>query len=221
MKQLHLRVDLAGTWLASHPTEGGFLVNCTIDTSVDRDSISKVKYSGLGGFSADRILHGDDEACSKSVLGWQDSAILDETGLCCWVSGKVARLHFKRTPSLLAGKMALLWTEEREKDPDEIAAMKRDYDVIQAAGLEALQGIMSDDFDDLSLAVQYQYGSQMDEGMKPLVDFTDDGKCTAKKYCGIGWGGYALYLFNHVDDRHDFVEANEDATIIEPWMRYL
>ena len=45
----------------------------------------------------------------------------------------------------------------------------------------------------------------------------------AQKYCGAGWGGYALYLFDTTEERADWLKRasreGHEARAIEPYMR--
>jgi hypothetical protein len=53
--------------------------------------------------------------------------------------------------------------------------------------------------------------------MDPLPEA---GECLARKYCGGGFGGYALYLFGNTDERGRFVEQNAPARAIEPYSNW-
>jgi hypothetical protein len=44
----------------------------------------------------------------------------------------------------------------------------------------------------LGKAIALSYGVQLSEGMTPIEDVPG---CVGRKYCGGGFGGYALYLF--------------------------
>jgi hypothetical protein len=50
--------------------------------------------------------------------------------------------------------------------------------------------------------------------MKTIPSFGE----TAKKYCGGGWGGYALYLFENEVDRNQFLSM-ENTISIEPFLQ--
>lgn len=67
-------------------------------------------------------------------MGWQDPAAIKETGLCVWRSGPRPVLDFKSGGEFLRGRMALLWTGKPHVTP-ELAALPRDYDMIEAAGM--------------------------------------------------------------------------------------
>ena len=61
------------------------------------------------------LLSGEDGVGSELKLGvgWQDPAIIQETGICVWKSGLHPELHFKRNGDMLRGLMAILFTERR------------------------------------------------------------------------------------------------------------
>ena len=111
--------------------------------------------------------------------------------------------------------MALNYTEQ-EHDTPNIAEYKRDYDLIYKAGQVAAQAVYEEDLNKLTQAVQLSYQAQMDEGMQPLID---NDKCLACKYCGGGWGGYAVYLFATNGQREKFVSAHPLAKAIEPYIK--
>ncbi|MEY4243233.1 MAG: hypothetical protein RLZZ245_818, partial [Verrucomicrobiota bacterium] len=86
-----LRVDLAGGWLDvprfSRP--GEYIVNCAISPLVSLREWPYEKQAGLGGSGAWALLNGRDGVESEIDLGvgWQDPAVIRETGLCVWRSG--------------------------------------------------------------------------------------------------------------------------------------
>jgi mevalonate kinase len=43
----------------------------------------------------------------------------------------------------------------------------------------------------------------------------------ACKYCGGGYGGYALYLFKTTEARDTFVNQEDKAMVIEPYLKPL
>lgn len=218
-KEAPLRVDLAGGWLdvPRFAREGGFIVNCAISPLVSINSWNYEKRAGLGGSGAWAILNGNDGVLSELNLGvgWQDPAIIQETGLCIWKSGQRPVLHLKRNGDMLKGLMAVNFTEQ-EHDTPNIAEYKRDYDSIYKAGQIAAQGVFEEDINKLAKAVQLSYHVQVDEGMDPLID---NDKCLACKYCGGGWGGYAVYLFSSPEQRDKFVSNRPLAKAIEPYIR--
>jgi hypothetical protein len=54
---------------------------------------------------------------------------------------------------------------------------------------------------------------QIGEGMNELPVFNE----IAKKYCGGGWGGYAVYLFENSREREKFLQK-ENTSKIEPFL---
>lgn len=213
-----LRVDFAGGWLdvPRLARTGAYIVNCAISPLV---SLRKWRYrarAGLGGSGAYALLRGDDGVRSELDLGvgWQDPAVIVETGLCVWKSGPVPRLDLKRDGEILSGLMALLWTGKPHDTPSFID-LARDYDRIQEAGQIARDAVLRNSLDDLARAVRCSYQVQLGEGMQPLPD---ESNALAKKYCGGGWGGYAVYLFATEAHRDAFVKRC-DGIAIEPYLK--
>ena len=68
----------------------------------------------------------------------------------------------------------------------------------------------------LADSVGISYQMQLKEGMLPLPEVTTAIAC---KYCGGGFGGYALYLFETAKNRDNFVASNELVIPIEPYLR--
>ena len=212
--KLPLRVDFAGGWLdvPRFARPGGFIVNCTITPMV---SLTEWPYhkpgAGLGGSAAWRMLNGEDPFAGElaSGVGWQDPAVIQETGLCVWRSGPRPVLEVKLNPDLLAGRMALLWTGISHNCPD-IVDRKRDYGEIYYIS-NAAADVDYRGYPALCRGVRQSLRLQYEEGMPPLPEMPG---ALAHKYCGAGWGGYALYLFGSRADR--------DASglfPIEPYMR--
>ena len=218
MKTVPLRVDFAGGWLDvprfSRP--GGFIVNCAITPMVSLEKWDYKIGGGIGGSAAKAILDGVDpfEFESKQA-GWQDPAVILETGLCVWRSGVNPVLHAKYNPDWLNGKMAIVFTEDRRITTKEICANRKDFRLIVDAGCIAEQAIRSKKIEDLGQAIGTSYMAQIDEGMKALEWCKT---CIAMKYCGSGWGGYAFLLFDRKDYRDQFV-ADNGAIAIEPYMK--
>lgn len=206
-----LRVDFAGGWLdvpeLSRP--GEFIVNCAISPLVSLEHWPYHKNAGLGGSAAFHLLNGRDPLAEelKAGVGWQDPAVIKTTGFCVWESGVRPKLRYRNSGRMLRGIMALYWTGE----PHDTAAIKskdRDYTLICAAGRFAAKG------ETLLRGVQFSYDAQLAEGMKPLNSFDS----IAFKYCGSGWGGYALYIFKTEQNRDAFVLGHpEKALAIEPY----
>ncbi|KKQ56608.1 MAG: Cytidyltransferase-related domain protein [Parcubacteria group bacterium GW2011_GWA2_38_13] len=215
-KQIPLRVDFAGGWLdvPKFSRNGGYIVNCAISPLV---SLSHWEYeikSGLGGSAAYSVLMGKNavETELNIGVGWQDPAIISETGLCVWRSGELPVLEMKINPSFLLGKMTLYWTGTTHSTPDN-TNRARDYDLIYKAGIIAADAIFYKQFEKLWEAVKLSYRAQLQEGMSALPDFGE----IAKKYCGGGWGGYALYIFDNVIERDKFL-IQKNTKKIEPYI---
>ena len=218
-KEAPLRVDFAGGWLdvPRFSKAGGFIVNCAISPLVSLSSWEYEKRSGLGGSAAWALLNGQDGVDSELNLGvgWQDPAVISETGLCVWRSGLRPMLHLKRNGDMVKELTALLYTEEQHDTP-EIAARARNYQLIYDAGTVAAEAVLREDVGRLAEAIRMSYGVQIEEGMNPLPHRES---CLACKYCGGGWGGYAVYLFQSANDRNAFVKSNAQAKAIEPFVR--
>jgi cytidyltransferase-like protein len=216
-QQVPLRVDFAGGWLdvprLARP--GAFVVNCAVSPLVSLREWPYEKQAGLGGSGAWALLKGDDgvEAEIDLGVGWQDPAIIRETGLCVWRSGPRPVLHLKRRGDLLAGRMALLYTGG-DHDTPAVVGNNRDYDLIEQAGRLAADAVLADDLPKLAAAVQLSYRAQTGEGMAPLPDAAG---CLARKYCGGGWGGYAVYLFTDRPARDAFLSTPKSRAI-EPFI---
>ncbi|MBK1827797.1 adenylyltransferase/cytidyltransferase family protein [Haloferula rosea] len=214
-----LRVDFAGGWLDvprfSRP--GEFVVNCAISPMVSLRDWSYEKQSGLGGSGAWALLNGRCGIESEIDLGvgWQDPAVIRETGLCVWRSGEKPSLDFKQSGDFLRGKMAILWTGKQHDTPG-VVGVPRDYDRIAESGRLARTAVMESDLDKLGQAVALYHQTQLDEGMDRLEPVANS---ISHKYCGGGYGGYALYLFASATDRDRAVGENENVQAIEPFIR--
>lgn len=191
-----LRVDFAGGWLdvPKFAREDGFIVNVAIKPLVTKEYWPYEKNSGLGGSAAYSLLCGNNAVETElgNGVGWQDPAVLMETGLCAWRSGPLPRLWIKRSPDMLEGKMAIYWTGKPHVTAD-LVDMKRDYKRIHIAGCQAAQAVSDNSFRHLCTAVRETYGVQLNEGMDALPYFGE----IACKYVGGGHGGYAVYLFDN------------------------
>lgn len=194
-QQAPLRVDFAGGWLdvPRHARPGAFVVNCAISPLVSLSEWPYEKFSGLGGSGAWALLNGDDGVASELDLGvgWQDPAAIRETGLCVWRSGPRPDLAFKTDGALLRGRLALLWTGGGHDTPGN-ADRGRDYGLIERAGRVAAEAVLASDLAGLAEATRLSYQAQLGEGMAPLPEIPG---ALAAKYCGGGWGGYALAIF--------------------------
>jgi glycerol-3-phosphate cytidylyltransferase-like family protein len=213
-----LRIDFAGGWLdvPRFARPSAHIVNCAISPLVSLHHWPYHARAGLGGSGAYALLRGDDSVSAELNLGvgWQDPAIIFETGLCIWKSGPRPRLELKRDGELLRGCMALIWTGNPHDTPG-VVHLKRDYDLIQRAGALAREAVLFENLPLLAESVRMSYAAQLGEGMEPLSDVPDALAC---KYCGGGWGGYAVYLFQAEADRDQFV-AQAGAVAIEPYLR--
>lgn len=217
-KQLPLRVDFAGGWLdvPKFSKPDSYIVNCTISPLVSLTDWPYEKGGGLGGSAAFAILNGKDGIESELNLGvgWQDPAVILETGLCVWRSGLRPVLDCKFNPDFLKGKMALLWTGKNHVTFNN-TDNARDYQKIIEASRYAKEAVRLLSFYDLCHAVELSYRIQLTEGMDPLPKI---GYELARKYCGGGHGGYALYLFEEKKERDLFLkEAN--TLKIEPYSK--
>jgi cytidyltransferase-like protein len=213
-----LRVDFAGGWLdvPRHARDGAFIVNCAISPLVSLKDWGYHLQSGLGGSGAWALLNGKDSIKSELDLGvgWQDPAVIRETGICVWRSGKQPELQFKRNGDFLCGHMALHYTDIPHDTPGN-ADNDRDYDLIEQAGKIAQQAVLQSDRLKLGKAISMSYQTQLKEGMKQLP--RAEG-CIGRKYCGGGWGGYALYLFESSSARDTFVASANCNRPIEPYI---
>jgi cytidyltransferase-like protein len=214
-----LRVDFAGGWLdvPRHAREGGFIINCAITPMVSLREWNYEQRSGLGGSGAWALLNGQSGVQSEIALGvgWQDPAIIRETGLCVWRSGQLPDLCVKRDGTMLAGRMAVYFTGSQHDTPA-MSEDERDYDMIVESSMLAAEGVEDQDIYKLAEGVKLYHKMQLKEGMEPLPPA--DGML-AHKYCGGGFGGYALYLFDDPAKREAFVENTEAARAVEPYLR--
>ncbi|MEK9185942.1 MAG: adenylyltransferase/cytidyltransferase family protein [Patescibacteria group bacterium] len=213
-----LRVDFAGGWLdvPRFSRKGGYIVNCSISPMVSDKSWPYEIGGGLGGSAARAILDIKNGVSSELKLGvgWQDPAIIEETGLCVWRSGAKPILDSKHNPEWLNGKMAILFTGKSHNTPN-LANLKRDYGTIYQAGLLAKKAVEKSSLSMLAKAVGKSYSVQLKEGMDKLPDLN---KFMAKKYLGGGHGGYALYIFKDKKDRDKALD-HKDAKVIEPYIK--
>lgn len=214
-----LRVDFAGGWLDvprfSRP--GEFVVNCAISPLVSLREWPYEKQAGLGGSGAWALLNGRDGIESEIDLGvgWQDPAVIRETGLCVWRSGHQPMLDFKHNGDFLAGRMAIYWTGTQHDTPA-VANFPRDYDRIAQSARIAREGVLHADLGCLAAGVTLYHAAQLDEGMDPLPEIPG---AVARKYCGGGHGGYAFYLFNDPACRDTVVATMPELHVVEPFCR--
>lgn len=191
-----LRVDFAGGWLdvPRYARAGGYVVNCAISPTVSLREWPYERNAGLGGSGAWALLNGKDGIGSELDLGvgWQDPAVVAETGLCVWRSGPRPFLEVKTNGEMLRGRMAIYWTGG-DHDTPAVVDGARDYDAIVRAGAVARDAVWRDDRAGLAAAVLQSYAVQRAEGMAALPEGIPGA--LAWKYCGGGFGGYAVYLF--------------------------
>jgi cytidyltransferase-like protein len=214
-----LRVDFAGGWLDvprfSRP--GEFIVNCAISPLVSLREWPYEKQAGLGGSGAWALLNGRDGFESEIDLGvgWQDPAVIRETGLCVWRSGQRPVLDFKHNGDFLSGRMAIYWTGTQHDTPG-VANLPRDFDRIAQSGRIARDGALQADIQLLAKGVDLYHQTQLDEGMEILPDIAG---AISRKYCGGGYGGYALYLFNERSARDAALSSTPQLRAVEPFCR--
>ena len=216
-----VRVDFAGGWLdtpGKHRT-GGYVVNCAISPMVSQEKWIYSQRSGLGGSSAWAYINKINpfQFDMEHGNGWQDSAIILETGCCVWHSGDTPVLDFKNTGEFLRGKMALFNTNIPH-DTAVLSDKDRDIERIKEISKIARSGVLNCNIKELAKSVQLTYEMQLKEGMKPLSNQDLQGFLGCK-YCGSGHGGYVLYLFETVADRDKVVQTHKDFLSIEPYCR--
>ena len=214
-----LRIDFAGGWLDvprfSRP--GEFVVNCAISPLVSLREWPYEKQAGLGGSGAWALLNGRDGVDSEIDLGvgWQDPAVIRETGLCVWRSGLTPVLDFKQNGDFLTGRMAIYWTGSPHDTPG-VVNQPRDYDGIARSARVAREGALQADIRCLADGVHLYHLTQLAEGMDPLPDIPG---AIARKYCGGGHGGYALYLFDAPALRDAAIATTPELRPVEPLCR--
>jgi cytidyltransferase-like protein len=212
-----LRVDFAGGWLdvPRFAREGGSIVNCAISPLVSLKEWPYERNAGLGGSGAWALLNGRDGVSSELDLGvgWQDPAVIRETGLCVWRSGPKPDLEIKTDGAILEGRLALYWSGRPHSTPD-LADRRRDYDAIFKAGRAACEAVWRNDPELLAVSVRMSWEMQTKEGMDALPG--DVPGALAWKYCGGGFGGYAVYLFDGKGSR-DAACKREGFRPIEPY----
>lgn len=214
-----LRVDFAGGWLdvPANAIPGEYIVNCSISPTVSLKAWDYRQGAGLGGSGGWSVLNGWDPVNSELGLGvgWQDPAVIAETGACVWCSGPRPVLDFKNTGEFLAGRMAVYDTRIKHDTPG-LAALERNFEKIAKAARVARLGVQEKDINVLAVSVQLSYQLQLEEGMLPLPEV---GDCLAHKYCGGGHGGYALYLYETPEARAAALADCEYLYPIEPYCR--
>jgi hypothetical protein len=213
-----LRVDFAGAWLdvPFFSIKGAYIVNCAISPRVSPTDWPYRKQGNLGESAAWNYLQGRDavEGDLKLGVGWQNPAVIKETGLCVWKSGATPVLALKDSGKMLAGKMALMWTGEG-KNVEEIVGKLRDYKAIRHAADLAKEAVLKQNIYKMAHAVNLTHDLQVSEGMLPLPMLEN---CLGRKYCGEGFGGYALYLFEDTEQR-DKASKFVPLTPVEPYYK--
>jgi cytidyltransferase-like protein len=219
-KDAPLRVDFAGGWLdvPRYAREDAYIVNCAIQPKVSLREWGYERNAGLGGSGAWALLNGNtgvEEELNLGV-GWQDPAVIRETGLCVWRSGRKPSLEFKTDGDMVRGKMALWWSGKPHDTPS-MSDQKRNYDAIAAASRLAREGVLKGDPGILARGISSSYEVQLAEGMNPLPEAPG---CLGRKYCGGGFGGYALYFFAYSEERDSYVSADSTRRPIEPFSEW-
>lgn len=214
-----LRVDFAGGWLdvPENAIPGEYVVNCSVSPTVSLKEWYYRQGAGMGGSGGWSVLNGWDPVKSELGLGvgWQDPAVIAETGACVWLSGSKPVLDFKNTGDFLRGCMAVYDTRIKHDTPG-LVGLSRDFRKIAKAARVARLGVQEKDISVLAVGVQLSYQVQLAEGMVPLEPV---GKSIAHKYCGGGHGGYALYLYETEEDRAVALESCPYLYPIEPYCR--
>ncbi len=214
-----LRVDFAGGWLdvPRFARPGEYVVNCAISPLVSLREWPYEKQAGLGGSGAWALLNGRDGIESEIDLGvgWQDPAVIRETGLCVWRSGPKPVLDFKHNGDFLNGRMAIYWTGLQHDTPG-VANRPRDYQRIAESARIARQGVLHADLGQLAEGVSLYHATQLAEGMSALPEIPH---AKARKYCGGGHGGYALYLFEESAQRAAALARTPELRPVEPLCR--
>ena len=216
-----LRVDFGGGWLdvPRHARTGAYIVNCAISPTVSLREWPYERNAGLGGSGAWALLNGKDGIGSELDLGvgWQDPAVIAETGLCVWRSGPRPVLEVKTNGEFLSGRMALLWTGSPHDTPG-MADGARNYDAIEHAGATARKAVWQGNLAGLAAAVRESYAVQRAEGMDALPGEVGElPGALAWKYCGGGFGGYAVYLFAEKTAR-DAACGRANFRAVEPYV---
>jgi cytidyltransferase-like protein len=214
-----LRVDFAGGWLdvPRYARAGAYVVNCAITPTVSLRAWPYERNAGLGGSGAWALLNGKNgvEAELDLGVGWQDPAVIAETGLCVWRSGAKPDLEIKHDAGFLRGCLALYWTGLAHDTPG-VVGKPRDFAAIEAAGRTARDAVWASSLRGLAEAVRQSYAVQLGEGMQALPGAMEG--VLAVKYCGGGFGGYALYLCAGAAAR-DRLCAQTGFRPIEPYVK--
>lgn len=211
------RVDFAGGWLdvPVFAIEGAYVVNCAIKPLVSLKSWPYERNAGVGGSAAYSVLRGLDAVATElEFTGWQDPAVILETGLCIWRSGPLPVLDAKVNPDFLNGLMAL-WYSGKPHSTADLLKLPRNYHAIAEASYKAADGVREANLSKLAEAVNLTHNAQLEEGMAGVPSAL---RALAYKYVGSGHGGYVLYLFASQADRDQFCEKS-GGMAIEPFLQ--
>jgi hypothetical protein len=124
-------------------------------------------------------------------------------------------LDFKQNGDFLTGCLAVLWTGHSHDTPG-VADHPRDYDRIAASGRIARDAALHANLQRLAEGVSVYHETQLAEGMEPLPEIAGS---LARKYCGGGYGGYGLYLFEDAARRAEAISRHELLRAVEPFCR--
>ena len=169
-----LRVDFAGGWLdvPRYARKGSYVVNCAITPMVSLCEWPYEKRSGLGGSGAWAMLEGRDPVASELALGvgWQDPAVIAETGLCVWRSGSSPVLDVKGTGDFLEGRMVPFYIRVKNTTPQRWRMNNgTTYASPNPPSLPAPEFWNATSIH-WRRGVALYYSVQLDEGMRPLPD---------------------------------------------------
>ncbi|GMH69089.1 hypothetical protein TrRE_jg12238, partial [Triparma retinervis] len=149
------------------------------------------------------------------VLPKTPPAVLPVTGLCVWLSGPFPSLKLKSSGSWLVGLLAVLYTGPGSHDTPSRADDPRDYSKIEEAGRTCEEAVREEDCEKLGEGMRKSYEAQREEGMEEIPEVEG---ARAGKYCGGGWGGYVVYLFEDREGRRKGMERGEWIAV-EPYCR--
>jgi len=226
-EEVPARVDFAGGWFDVPAFAGAdrLIVNCAISPLFQKDGTPYLPSGGVGGSAAMSVLKGEDAVdVELQTAGWQDPAVILETGLCVWQSGPRPKLLLKTSGDVLKGRMALEWagyphTSSTKQVCDGMHAENGPGHInkrAQAARIAA-RGVSHNDFADICCGIRWSYQIQQAEGMQEIDDRASGA---VYKYCGAGFGGYIVHLFQGSGDRDAFVELDPDKRmVVEPYLR--
>lgn len=219
LDKVPVRVDFAGGWLdvPRLAIPGAHIVNCAVTPFMQSDGSPYEPGGGIGGSAAMAILKGQDGVATelKNGAGWQDPAVIAETGLCIWESGDTPRLKDRSSGEWLKGLMAIKWTGGKHDTPGLVDKPRR-YNIIKEAGRLAWRAALNEHVRTLGQAVGKTHTAQVQEGMQPIGLPRGALAC---KYVGAGHGGYVLFLFEKQSNRDAFVQQ-DGAMAIEPFCRW-